>query len=134
MDSPRAEQFRVLVCGPRDFPSPFRVYCVVLGLVREFWRDAGYHLIIVHGAARGVDLMADYAAYHLGIPTEPHPADWSKGKSAGFQRNIEMLEVPVQLVVAVGTGKGTQHTINEAHKRGIEVRRKSAWWIGASAR
>lgn len=52
------------------------------------------------------------------------PAEWGKyGKSAGFKRNIEMLDMEPEMVLAfqVGRSSGTQHTIDQAVKRGIPV-------------
>src|SRR5687768_7365314 len=41
-------------------------------------------IVIVHGAARGADALADRAAKEFGWKVESHPADWSlNGKSAG---------------------------------------------------
>ena len=52
------------------------------------------------------------------------PADWDTyGKQAGFIRNIQMLDEKPDLVIAFqkNASRGTQHTINEARKRGIPV-------------
>lgn len=129
-----APKMRVMICGPRDFWSYFRVYCVVLRLTIEFW-DEGYNLIIVQGEAKGVDTFAKRAAHYLGLGVESFPADWKKyGRAAGNVRNDEMLDTRPDIVVAIGTGRGTQHAIDGAIKRDIPVRRKSAWWVGKSAR
>lgn len=136
-----APRKRILVCGPRDFPSFWYVNVVVINLCNEFFNE-GYNFTIVQGEAQGVDSMAKRAAIAWGGSAfvESFPPDWKrKGRSAGFQRNIEMLDsvvdkTPVDLVVSIGYGKGTGHTLTEAAKREIEIRMKCRWWHGKSAR
>lgn len=92
---------------------------VLAGLTYE-----AYDLTIVHGGARGPDtqaglMLADDAKI------EVFPADWDGlGRSAGYMRNMEMLDSNVDRVIAFWDGKsrGTKHTINEAWRRGIPVR------------
>ena len=79
---------------------------------------------IVHGAARGADMMADRAAEALHFTTERYPADWAgHGKRAGVIRNEQMLDTGVDLVIAFwdGHSRGTQHAIESAKRRGILV-------------
>lgn len=81
--------------------------------------------VIVHGAAKGVDSIADYYAQVYGYEVRPHPANWDKyHRAAGPIRNTEMLdEENPNLVLAfhddiVGS-KGTKNMVNQAIKRGI---------------
>jgi hypothetical protein len=87
---------------------------------------------VIHGAAsrkprgveRSADMLADRAARELGFTVEPHPADWKRhGKAAGPIRNLAMLDTKPDLVLAFQRdgSRGTQHTIDEARKRGIPV-------------
>jgi hypothetical protein len=75
---------------------------------------------------RGVDRMVYKWCEVLGIDVIPEPADWSKGRGAGFARNILMLEKysPDAVVAfrAGGKSNGTDHCIKEARKRHIPVR------------
>lgn len=48
--------------------------------------------LVIEGEARGADRLAKLAAEDLGIPVDPHPAQWTRyGKGAGPIRNEEML-------------------------------------------
>lgn len=79
---------------------------------------------IIHGAARGADSIAGRIAEELGLTVTPMPADWDTyGKRAGFIRNSAMLDLEPDLVLAFqrARSKGTQHTVDEARRRGIPV-------------
>lgn len=78
---------------------------------------------MVHGNARGADLIAAHYAAAMGFVVESHPADWRRGRNAGFDRNIEMLDSGIDLVAAfqLNLSSGTQHVINEARRRGIAL-------------
>lgn len=130
----QAPEYRVMVCGPRDFPSKFRVYCVVFPLCIRLFNE-GYNTTVVYGGAKGVDTYAALAAKAAGANTELHLPDWDRYKKrAGLVRNDEMLDSGLNLVVAIGYGRGTAHAIKGAQERGIELMLRSQWWIGASAR
>lgn len=110
---------RVLVCGSRDWTN----YDAVVSALTDLPGEHG-PITVVHGDARGADHDADVAARYLGFAVERHPAKWrTHGKRAGFLRNIEMLDSGIDLVIAfqLNGSRGTQHTINEARKRGIPV-------------
>lgn len=84
------------------------------------------HIHVINGAARGVDSMStDYAVVNWCHFTEV-PADWDKyGKSAGPKRNIEMLRLSPNLVVAfhndLAGSRGTKHMVKIARKAGVPV-------------
>jgi hypothetical protein len=87
------------------------------------WSNIGPYEVI-HGGARGADAMAGMAAKWCRLPVEEYPADWrTHGRRAGFLRNLEMLDQRPDLVIAFqrNGSRGTQHTIDEARKRGIPV-------------
>lgn len=66
--------------------------------------------------------MAAAIGRSLGFHVEEFPADWKKeGRAAGFKRNILMLELGPDIVIAFWDWRssGTRHTIDEAKKRGI---------------
>ena len=82
------------------------------------------HPIGVHGAARGVDSIADSHARRLGLEVRPHPADWDKyHRAAGPIRNREMLEERPNLVAAfhddIVNSKGTKDMLKQARRAGI---------------
>jgi SLOG family YspA-like protein len=118
---------RVLVCGSRDWGRP-----TVISRRFELLRDEHEHVAIIHGAAsrkrRGIessaDMLADHFARYYGFVVQPFPADWEKhGKRAGILRNLQMLDEQPDLVLAFQRdgSRGTQHTIDEARRRGIPV-------------
>lgn len=90
--------------------------------------------IIYHGAAVGVDTLAQTYADNHKIPTKKFPvtkAEWRTiGKRAGPLRNQRMVDAaiaaadgaPVGLVaVWDGRSSGTKGTIEYANKKGLKV-------------
>jgi hypothetical protein len=112
---------QVLICGSRNWTNRARIQSVLVNLLI---RTKEPHLTIITGGARGVDTIAHEEALRQGYLTKVFPAEWEKyGKSAGFKRNLQMLDQNPDRVIAFwdGKSKGTEHTITEANKRGIEV-------------
>lgn len=109
---------RVIVCGSRRWHDRDRVARVL----SELQIHRGWTPLIVHGAARGADRIAEEEAGKLGFYTEPHPADWDRhGNRAGLIRNEEMAAAGASLCIAFWDGKstGTQHMIDQAKKYDI---------------
>lgn len=118
---------KVLVCGSRDWKDYGSIWNRLYRLNQN-----NYTITIIHGAAsrkvdgieESADMLAHKAAYELGFPIERFPANWKKyGKVAGFKRNLEMLDQKPDLVIAFqkDNSRGTQHTMDNARERGIEV-------------
>lgn len=108
---------RILVCGGREFNNRYAVFDYLDDLRKELGVTH-----VVTGGARGADALgADWAAAR-GIDQTVMRADWAKhGRSAGFVRNIAMANTKPELVVAFPGGKGTEHMVRVALKRGINV-------------
>lgn len=109
---------RVIVCGSRDWIDRELIAYVIA----EHGAEHGDSLVIVHGAARGADRIADEEALVLGIATEAHPADWKRhGKAAGHIRNEEMAKLGAVKVEAFWDGKsrGTWNMIEAAKRHSI---------------
>ena len=107
---------KVLVCGSREWIEHDEIKARMLRPPRG--------AVILHGGARGADAAAGVFANALGFEQRVFPADWrGKGKQAGILRNLEMLDQKPDLVLAFqrSGSTGTQHTIDEARKRGIPV-------------
>lgn len=108
----------VLVCGGRDYHKRHKVF-------EEL--DKAHALLpitlIIHGDAKGADLLADAWALSRGIPRRAYPADWNKnGRAAGPIRNQRMLaEGRPDRVIAFPGGKGTADMVGRALKAGLPV-------------
>ena len=103
---------RVLVCGGRDYAKADYVSRVLDGLSVT---------TLVHGGARGADILAGHWALRHGVNTEVFYADWARGKRAGPERNQRMLDSKPDLVVAFPGGRGTADMVRRAKAAGIEV-------------
>jgi|SRR6185369_7125658 len=79
--------------------------------------------VIIHGAARGVDTLAQLYAEKHGIPVVQFPANWDKyGLEAGPIRNCLMAERGDALLALWNKkSRGTKHMIQTAVKRGLPV-------------
>lgn len=109
---------RVLVCGGRDF-SDAPTVCSVLN---EIHRRRNIDLII-HGAARGADKLAEEYAISRNIRFVRFKAEWGRyGGAAGPIRNKRMLiEGRPDLVVAFKGGRGTRNMIDLAYRHDVPV-------------
>lgn len=109
---------RLLVCGGRDFCDAVLVFAA-LDCVHEK-RSVS---LLIHGAAKGADSLADQWANERGIQVLRFPADWNKeGRAAGPIRNQKMLQVgKPDGVVAFPGGRGTADMIAQATKAGLKV-------------
>jgi len=95
-------------------------------------QDEFGHITVVNGDAAGADHIAKLWAEgecdrtDMAAP-ENHPADWKQyGKSAGFRRNAEMVNLGARVclgfpVLSVDS-KGTRMAMRLAGEAGIEVR------------
>lgn len=93
---------RVLVTGSRTWTDAVLVKRRLFAAVQPRKDRPG---IVVHGDAKGVDQIADdwakaWAARGFDVTPEPHPADWSRGRSAGHARNAEMVALGADLCLA----------------------------------
>lgn len=83
-----------------------------------------YNATIVHGdCPTGSDAQAQQFCEDFGIVTERHPADWSKGRSAGPKRNQQMVDLGADIVLAFMEegSKGTKHCVGAAQRAGLPV-------------
>lgn len=135
---------RVLVCGGRHYGEMprgvtkytsawYRTIARIEGqrefLFAELDRLAPRPAVIIHGAARGADRLADVWARRHGIPTLPFAANWYPNgraggldKGAGPKRNQRMIdEGKPDLVIAFKGGTGTADLVRRARSAGIQV-------------
>jgi hypothetical protein len=111
---------KVLVCGSRGWWD----YVAIRERLREL-ADEHMPLEVIHGGARGADYYAGLAARTLGVTEAIFRPDYDRHSPAWAPkaRNLQMLDERPDLVLAfqLNGSRGTQHTIDEARKRGIPV-------------
>lgn len=86
-------------------------------------------IMIIHGAAKGVDTLVANTAHELGCMVKAYPALWNVyGNGAGPIRNREMLDKnpDIELCLAfhddlIGKSKGTLHMCRYAKMNGVPV-------------
>ena len=79
---------KVLVCGGRDYSD-----AKSLNMVLDAAHSANPIVMLIHGAARGADTLAEKWAEANGVTSNAYPADWKRdGKAAGPMRNQRMLD------------------------------------------
>ena len=103
----------ILGCGGRDF-----IDLNFVNRVLDYIKPTE----VVHGAAKGADLLVDAWAKSNGAKINAYPADWSQyGKRAGYLRNKQMLDMhpDIELVVAFPGGRGTEMMVQLAQERGV---------------
>jgi len=70
---------------------------------------------VVSGTARGADRLGEQYALRHSLPIRRFPADWSKGRSAGMQRNRQMAEYADAVIVLWdGKSPGSANMIRTA--------------------
>lgn len=86
------------------------------GLLQKQMRMIPRPIEIISGGAKGADALAERYAQENGIPITVIRPDWDKyGKSAGFKRNVDIIEQSnAVLVLWDGDSKGALHDINIA--------------------
>ena len=109
---------KVLVCGDRNWSEE--------APIRRELEKLPSGTMIIHGAARGADTLAEKVARDLGLPFMFFPAQWELfGKAAGPIRNMKMLACDPDLVMAfhkdIDASKGTKHMVGIAKARGIKT-------------
>lgn len=124
----------VLICGSREFnPNeqckkyPSYTYSTLISTLINnlISKYNNKDVEVVEGDARGVDRWARSYALGNSYSLKEMKADWSKGKSAGYIRNIEMFEYiksnPNKFIFIIwdGVSKGTLHDIKLSHKYNI---------------
>jgi SLOG family YspA-like protein len=114
-------QLRVLVCGSRHFNDIVKMRTVLKEIDEEFSITD-----IIHGNAKGADIMAAGWGHLNGKIVHTFPAQWSVyDKAAGPIRNKQMLdEGKPDLVVAflAPNSRGTKNMIEQAEKAGVPVK------------
>lgn len=111
---------KVIIAGSRTIPPDIGYELVETAM--RVARLRGWEITeVVYGTARGIDTCGRLWADRNSIPWKGFPADWDKGRGAGFARNIEMAKYAEALVaITIGT-PGTRHMIQTARVRNLPM-------------
>lgn len=116
---------RVLITGSRDWKDRRTVWTALHSVLAE----SPEGVVVVHGAARGADDIADRWAHEMRqvgfhVNVEAHPADWGQyGKGAGTVRNRLMVKLGADVCLAfpLEHSIGTYDCMRRAAAAGIPV-------------
>lgn len=118
---------RILVTGSRGWKN----WIFIREALKGAWADWDYpaSVTVIHGGARGADMMADIEAGCFGWRVKIYRPDWEQyGKRAGFIRNLEMVKAGADICLAfiLDCSRGATHCADAAERAGIPVRRYRA--------
>lgn len=136
----------VIMSGDRDWEDPLPVEFMIRGM-RNKWgtRQDSFGLLIVHGAAQGLDSIVEDLCRKGRVDTDPMPANWDLfGPSAGPRRNTDMLNKyltskrhwlklcigfhnDIMSKTARGNKRGTRDMLDQAEKAGVPTLLVSNW-------
>ncbi|HEU4540390.1 MAG TPA: DUF2493 domain-containing protein [Jiangellaceae bacterium] len=122
---------RILVTGSRNWTDRESIYTALDEIARHAFREGVPEIVVVHGCARGADVMADlWATSRRGlwpVRVERHPADWVKHgrRRAGFVRNHHMVNLGADVCLSfIKDGSpGATHCADAAESAGIRTER-----------
>ena len=114
--------FKVIIAGGRNFDD-YELLKECLDMLLILYVLYGYKIVIISGTAKGADRLGERYAKERGYELIRMPADWSLGRSAGYQRNSDMADVADASVMFFdGKSKGTGHMINLSKSKGLDYR------------
>lgn len=120
---------RVLVTGSRRWTDAEAVHAALDAIVTT---AGGREVVVVHGCAKGVDMIADrwvrdrQLRRGWRVHVERHPADWKlHGRSAGFKRNVAMVRKGADICLAfiLDGSRGATGCAHLAEDHGIRTER-----------
>jgi len=114
---------RILITGGRNWNNYKQIKQAIAFTLLVNGSDPA-EVTLIHGNARGADLLGAEAAEGLGLNIEVHPARWDiYGRGAGPIRNQEMVDSGADLCLAflMPGSTGTADCIRRARKAGIPV-------------
>jgi hypothetical protein len=116
---------RIGVTISRDYDDYDSIVAGVQSALREI-DEYPPNVTLVHGASQ-MDWFVAGVAHMLGMPTEPHRANWAKlGKAAGPARNQEMVDdgpYALWLSFVKGGSSGATDCTQKADEAGIPIRK-----------
>lgn len=110
---------KVIIAGGRDFNN----YSILFEKCERILKDVTSEIEVVNGLAKGADTLGGKFAKEKGYKTKEFPADWTKGKIAGYLRNNQMAKYADALIAFWdGKSKGTKSMIELAKKYNLKIR------------
>lgn len=109
---------KYLICGSRTYDN-FNDFEEKLSFINWEYDDE-----IISGGASGADTLVEIYCHKYCLRNTVVKPDWDLfGKSAGFIRNADMIEMGPDKVIAFwdGKSKGTANTIDLARKKKIDT-------------
>lgn len=112
-------EYEVLITGGREYNNRENLFKRLDKLLDKF----GESLVIVHGSAKGADLLAEEWAKKRQVKYRGHPAKWDRyEKTAGKVRNAEMIhDNNIHVCLAFPGGRGTADMVQRAEAADIQV-------------
>jgi len=122
LTGPGARAPRLLVTGSREWTNHAAIHSAL-----DAWLLGADMLpvtpVLVHGRCRGADIIAAEYWASLGLPTEPHPANWHRygRKRAGPIRNAQMVQLGADWCLAfiLNESPGATHCVDLCQRAGI---------------
>lgn len=113
--------FKLIIAGGREFSDYGLLQKKVDVMIAE--KRHSCTIEIVSGKAKGADTLGEKYAAANNFRIKEFPADWSKGKAAGYERNQAMAEYADACICFWDTrSKGTKHMIDLATAAGLPLR------------
>ena len=107
---------RILITGSRDWDDDAAIWeALALTDARE------WHTLVSGACPTGADRIAEHVAETFRWTVERHPADWSRGRGAGPERNAHMVSLGADLCLAFikNNSRGASGTADMAEAAGI---------------
>ena len=118
------DEFKVLVCGGRDYDNRERLFGVLDKALRAA-NLAGKTFVLVHGGARGADSLAGLWASMRqdSVSVRVYKADWDTHKKAAgpIRNNLMLTSESPDIIIAFKGGNGTAHMMSIGRKAGVPV-------------
>lgn len=115
----KIKHIKVLVCGGRNYTNREHLNQRLNDFEAWLYTQDANLVTLIHGGARGADLLSGEWAKSKSIDVQVFPAEWDKyGRSAGFKRNTQMLAEDPDYVLAFEGGRGTQMMCKIARDKG----------------
>jgi hypothetical protein len=131
---------KILVTGDREWTNPVIIGEALLDAMLEFKVHDVKEVLVIHGAARGADLIGEMVAKSFGMPTDSNPAHWRHtidcprgcsemiGRPSGVIRNQKMLDKHPDIALGLAfhpdltKSRGTKDMVGRLKKANIRVK------------